>query len=182
MDRQLIEYYPDYLREFREIKLLAESQQEQAEVLWENAERLWDNQFAESLDEEGCSRWETLLKIHNRDTYTLQERRDKIASRIVEQRPFTVRMLRRNLEALCGTDGYILEVDQLNYKVSVKVSLKSRNALEGVEKLLDRIIPLNMELYIILLYNTHMFLSQYTHKDLKIYTYDQLRNQYMNRD
>ncbi len=39
---------------------------------------MWNNNFIESLDEQGCEHWERMLGISNKDTYTLEERRLKI--------------------------------------------------------------------------------------------------------
>ena len=58
MDRKLIEYLPEWLREFREIKELTDIEQSQSENLWEALEKMWNNNFIESLDEQGCEHWE----------------------------------------------------------------------------------------------------------------------------
>ena len=57
MDRKLIEYLPEWLREFREIKELTDIEQSQSENLWEALEKMWNNNFIESLDEQGCEHW-----------------------------------------------------------------------------------------------------------------------------
>ena len=51
MDRKLIEYLPEFLREFREMKFLTDKEQVQAERLWKTLESIWQNQFIETLDE-----------------------------------------------------------------------------------------------------------------------------------
>ena len=60
MDRKLIEYLPEWLREFREIKELTDIEQSQSENLWEALEKMWNNNFIESLDEQGCEHWERI--------------------------------------------------------------------------------------------------------------------------
>lgn len=50
MDRQVIDYLPEWLREFREIKILCEKYQPQMDKLWNAVESLWNNNFILSLD------------------------------------------------------------------------------------------------------------------------------------
>ena len=65
MDRKLIEYLPEWLREFREIKELTDIEQAQSENLWEALEKMWNNNFIESLDEQVWEHWERMLGISN---------------------------------------------------------------------------------------------------------------------
>ena len=104
----MINYLPEWLRDFSEMKKLARAEQDQAEKLWKSCESIWDNNFIDTLDSRGCDRWEAMLHIKPKDSYTLAERRNNIKSRVVEQRPFTVKKLRQMLEAICGAGKYEL--------------------------------------------------------------------------
>ena len=75
MDRQVIEYYPEWLREFREIKALSKLQQTQSEKLWNCLQSIIDNNFLETLDEYGCSKWEKALELQVKEGMTIEERR-----------------------------------------------------------------------------------------------------------
>lgn len=151
MDRKLIEYLPEFMRDFREIKFLTAKEQEQAEKLWGALESIWQNQFIESLDEEGCRRWEGILKIHQRGYGTLKERRDAIKSKMAEQRPFTMRTLRRTLTALCGADGFDVKMTPEEYLLQIKVRVaaeaSNRDALgllRAVDAYVERVKPCNL--------------------------------------
>lgn len=175
MDRQLIEYLPEWLREFREIKILCEKYQIQLERLWLLEEAVYENNFVSSLDVRGCERWEKVLGIQNKDTYSLGERRNNIAGRIAEQRPFTYARLRTMLDSICGKGGYKAELLPEIYTLTVKLELTSKNMLSDVRTLLERIVPANLIRDIDLLYNTYSFLRPYTYEQLGQYTCRQLR-------
>lgn len=181
----MIEYLPEWLREFQEIKEITKQQQIQAQQLWTVLEDvIWKNNFIESLDENGCSRWERMLGIQNKDTYTVEERRLKILGMLAEQRPFTMRMLERTLAVLCGenTDennpNYKVDLDAGNYKLTVRIAMSSENVFSDVKKLLDRIVPCNLVVDVELLYNQHKELAQYTHEQLSEYTHEELKKNY----
>lgn len=151
MDRNLIEYLPEFLRNFQEIEFLTNKEQAQAERLWKTLESIWQNQFIDTLDEEGCSRWEGILKIHYRGYRSLKERRDAILSKMAEQRPFTIRALRRALMALCGEDGYEVDLLPQDYalRVRVRVAAKTTNRdaqglLRAVDDYVERVKPCNL--------------------------------------
>ncbi len=151
MDRRLIEYLPEFMREFREIKFLTGKEEEQAERLWAVLESIWANQYIETLDEEGCRRWEGILKIHFRGYRSLKERRDAILSKMAEQRPFTVRTLKQTLTTLCGEDGFTVDLRPNDYWLEIKVRVAAerpnRDAaglLRAVNSYIDRVIPCNL--------------------------------------
>lgn len=177
MDRKLIEYLPEFMRDFREIKFLTDKQQEQAETLWVSLDTIWNNQFIETLDEAGCTRWERMLEIRNKDTYTLPERRNKILSKMVEQRPFTMKSLKKALTMLCGADGYSVELTPAEYILRVRIALTSKNMYGDVKELVDKIVPANLIIDADLMYNQHSKVGGFTHAQLKAHTHEQLRSE-----
>lgn len=175
----MINYLPEWLRDFNEMKKLARAEQDQAEKLWKSCESIWDNNFIDTLDSHGCDRWEAMLHIKPKDSYTLAERRNNIKSRVVEQRPFTVEKLRQMLEAICGAGKYELSIEPDKYKITCKIELTSKNMISDVQELLARMVPANMVIDLNLKYNTYKMLTQFSHKQLKVYTQSQLREEVM---
>ena len=177
MDRKLIEYLPEFMRDFREIKFLTNKQQEQAEKLWAVLDTIWNNQFIDTLNEAGCERWEKMLKIRNKDTYTLAERRNKILSKMVEQRPFTLKSLKKALTMLCGVDGYSVELTPAEYILRVRIALTSKNMFSDVKELIDKIVPANLIIDADLMYNQHSKVGSFSHAQLATYNHEQLRSE-----
>lgn len=177
MDRKLIDYLPEFMRDFREIEFLTDKEQEQAEKLWAVLSQIWDNQFVETLNETGCGRWEKMLRIHNKDTYTLPERRNRILGKLAEQRPFTIRSLKNTLTTLCGEDGFSVVLESADYLLKVRIALTSKNMFADVKELIDKIVPANLIVDADLMYNQHSKLAGFTHAQLAMRTHEQLRSE-----
>ncbi len=70
MEPKILDYYPHVLRSYREIKGVADSQQWLFNRLWAAAERVFENQFVETMDDMGLTRWERIWTIVNKkDTF-----------------------------------------------------------------------------------------------------------------
>lgn len=177
MDRQLLNYYPEILREFQEYREVAGAEQPEVERLWDSLAEALDNQFVAGAGEYGVGRWEKILGILPKGTETLEQRKFRILTRLSEQLPYTLRMLENQLEALCGKDRYTAKLEYEAYKLVVRVSLMARGNLSDVEDLLNRIVPVNLIIDLSLDYNRHRKLEGFTHRQLSCNTHDRLRNE-----
>ena len=88
--------------------------------------------------------------------------------------------LRVILGTLCGAGNYSAEVVEGTYQLIVKIGLAAKNNFSDVESLLDRVVPQNMVVNLLQLYNTHAGLGRFTHAQLAAHTHDRLRNEVMN--
>lgn len=122
-------------------------------------------------------RWERLLNIIPNDFETLAERRYRIMIRLIEQIPHTLKNLKRQLDYICGANGYSLELFKDEYRLKVRVFLTVKQKFGEVKELLARVIPANILLDFSLLYNQHLTLAKYTHAQLSNYTHDFIRNE-----
>lgn len=177
MDRELIEYLPEYMREYKEMKQIMEVEQGQTGVLWEAVERLLKEAFVCDESEVGAARWEAILDIRPKDTDSLEVRNFRIKGRLNEDLPYTVRTLKQVLTALCGEDGFHMEVYPEDYTLKIEVSLTSKKLLWEVCSLAERMTPLNLLLEVTLMYNTHEMLCPYTHLFLKSCRHEELREE-----
>lgn len=174
MDRKLIDYLPPFVQEYREIKAIMDAKQISAETAWADAENVLADQFVQDATVNGVSRYEKILKIMPKGTYTLDERKFNILARMNEQLPYTVKQLKASLGSLCGEDGYTLKIDNDNYALTVKLALGNENNAEAVSQLIRKMIPANI-MYTVMLFNTHSILNMYTHEQLSAYTHKQVR-------
>lgn len=175
MDRQLIDYLPEILKQYAEFKEIAKAEQPQVEKLWENIDRLLLEAFVQDESEIGASKWESIMGIEPLDTDTLELRNFRIHGRMLEDVPYTYSVLRNQMDALCGRDGYTIELKKEDYILKIRVALKSKKMKNEVSKMVERLAPLNLILDVELRYNTHAMLAQFTHNQLSKYTYAQLR-------
>ena len=143
-------------------------------------EELLHNQFISTAGGLGLSRWEKLLGIIPKGTETLEERRFKILSRLNERLPYTLPQLKNILETLCSAGNYSAEVMEGTYQLVVKIGLAAKSSFSDVEALLERVVPRNMIVNLLQLYNTYAEIGRFTHGQLAAYTHNQLRNEVMN--
>ena len=174
-ERPLIEYLPLVLRGVREHQALAAGEEPEITLLWKEVNAALADQFVLSATENGVKRWEKILRITPKATFTLNERKFTILARLAEQLPYSYRMLERMLSQLCGPDGFKLNVSE--YTVSVKVALTAKRNYDDVGTMLRRVCPANMVIEVSILYNTHYVLSHFTHAQLSKYRYNDLRNE-----
>lgn len=177
MDRNLIDYLPEILKEVRELKAIVEAEQPEAVDLWTALENALNDQFINDATENGVIRLEKILKIIPKATDTLDFRKFRILARFNEQLPYTFRTLEQQLVTLCGANGFILTLNNAAYTLTVRVEMSAKKKFDEVGALLNRTVPANMIIDLSLLYNQHSTLANFTHSQLSAYTHDQLRNE-----
>ena len=176
MDRKLIEYLPPFVQDYREIKAIMDAEQISAETAWTDAENVLADQFVVDATENGVSRYEKILGIIPKGTYTLDERKFNILARMNEQLPYTMKQLHSSLASLCGEDGYTLKLDANAYELMVKLALSNENNLEAVEQLLYKMLPANIVTKVGM-FNTYLIVGGFTHEQLSAYTYKEVREE-----
>lgn len=147
MDRQLIDYLPEPLRNIREYKAIMNVEQPECEKGWACAEYALQESFLMTATDYGLSRIEAMLKIMPKAGQTLDERRFKIISLISSTMPYTYRQLDSLLENLCGAGRYRIEMDVGAYTIKVTIEIESKHNYQAVTDLLNQIIPANLVLY-----------------------------------
>lgn len=177
MDRNLIDYLPQVLKEVRELKAITEAEQPEIADLWTALENALNDQFIEDATENGVNRLESILDIVPKATDTLDERKFKILTRFNEQLPYTFRTLEERLITLCGSDGFTMELFNTTYTLKVRLELVVKDHQDAVDSLLKRITPANLIIDLDLNYNQHSTLANFTHSQISVYTHDQLRNE-----
>lgn len=153
-----------------------EAEQVAIETAWVSAENVMNDQFITLATENGVKRWESILGVTPKANYTLDERRFQILARLNEQLPYTVDTLKIALASLCGVDGYTLKLDPSKYELVVKLALASESNVEAVSVLLNKMIPANIVKRVVL-FNTHLTLTDFTHEQLAAYTHKELREE-----
>ena len=175
MDRLLIDYLPEYLKNYRELQEIMAAEQPEFQLAWDNTDKIIENSFIYTQDEQTATRWEKMLGLSQKSTDTLEIRNLRRLAAIQDNLPYTYRILDRNLHTLIeNKKDYVLAVDCDKYIVDVVVALSSKELLEEVKSMVDEMVPANMLLTVRLWYTTHYMLKRYTHKEMKVYTHKQL--------
>lgn len=177
MDRQMIDYLPEIIKDFREYQTLMCIEQTEFEEGWAFAEYALQESVIMTATDYGLSRWEKMLGVTPKATETLDERRFKIISLISNDMPYTYRQLEKQLTNLCGINGYEIVLDNDRYSILVKVALTAKNNYEAVRTLLEQILPANLILDTMLKYNQHLTFIGMTHAEMAAYTHIRLREE-----
>lgn len=151
MDKKLISYLPPVLQEVADFQAINEASEPELALAWDALYRVTRNQFLDTADEWGVSRWEQELAIHPKGTDTIAVRKARIKLMWNRERPYTVPWLKNWLRGLYGSQGY--EVAVVGYSIHIQLDYTllpnaARIAAEILELLLA-VRPANMWLLLI---------------------------------
>ncbi len=177
MDRKLIDYLPQVLKDVREYKSIMQAEESELVDLWTALENALKDNFIDDATENGVLRLESILKIIPKAADSLEDRKFRIKARFNEQLPYTFRTLQERLTTLCGEDGYTCELFNDTYTLKVRIELFVKGKYDTVDDFLERIVPANLMIDLDLKYNTYDKLSAFTYNQLSGYTYDDLRDE-----
>ena len=171
------EYFPDVLKDVREFNMLDKAETPELKSLYECIAEVLDNGFIETAKEKGVARAEKIVGLSPRATDTLEERKFNVLAKYNEDLPYTVTKLNELLSILCGEKGYHLEINNSEFKLTVKVELTSKKSKTSVEELLERVMPVNMVLCVTLMYNQHKTVGKLANVELRKYTHNGIREE-----
>ncbi len=175
MDRQLIDYLPDLIKQSPIFESITTAEQPEIELLWAKLDEALKSSFVDTAEEDGVLRYERILKLTPKASDTIEDRRFRILVRLNEKLPYTEKFLNERLALLCGEGGYTLNLDYNSYTVEVKVGLNVTEQFDAVDAFLHRISPANLVRDVKIKYNTYGDLESFTYGDLESFTYGDLR-------
>lgn len=170
----ILDYLPDIIKDVTEYQEIANAENPTINPLWENHRKTFNNQFINTLDEQGCARWEKMLDITPKGTATIEDRRLAILARINASLPYTYRQLENFLRNICA-DDYTMTLDNANYTLTVLLSLSRQNQFDEVSNLLAKVIPANLICNVGLKYNQYKIIKPYRYRLLVNYTCHEIR-------
>lgn len=173
----LLNYLPDFMQDMKEVKILLSAEDTDLEALKIDVENVFKDQYFLEATENGLKHYEEMFGIVPKLTDTLETRRFRLLARFNESLPYTEISINKQLETLCGKDGYSIEVVFEEYRVIAKVSLTRKALFDEVKKLLDKVLPANLILDLSLMYNQHLTLKKLTHKQMNAYRHIDLREE-----
>ena len=175
--RNLIEYLPPFLAEYKEFQEIMRVVQVEIDDIRRSTQSNYDNQFISLLNENGCKRYEEMFDILVTDNATLEDRRFAILTKMQSQIPYTRLNLIKKLDLLCGKGNYDLSIDEKNYKITVLIELISKRQQKVVEELLYREVPANMIINVDLRYNQWYKVKNKTWGDVTNSTWENIRSE-----
>lgn len=146
MNRQvdLLSYLPPFLQEFKENRETLNAENPEFILVWNGADRVLKNEFIETADEYGISRFEQILKISPLKTDTLEIRRRRVMLRWLDRIPYTLRAFLERLSEICKGSDFSVVKEYLKYKISITADLEEAGQTEELDRLIEEMMPCNM--------------------------------------
>ena len=157
-----------------DIAKIYEINDKQCDDLEKAVDELDGNIFLDYMNEHMISNWENLLNITPLDDDTVDERRFRVKSKVIERLPYSIRMIKRKLDTLCP-DGYTLALNDQLTEANIKIALKSSKMIDDVAELMEDMLPLNMIFKVTIIWNQYGTLTQLKHSQLATLTYKEVR-------
>lgn len=140
----LKEYWPRCLQELIEFDQIANAEQPEFEMAVSDVRNAADDFFLVSLTEYGCQRWEAILGLSVAPGDTLQERRERILIRYLDQLPYTYRTLLKYLSTV--SEDFSVTLDENAYDLLVRIRLEGYSQRDALVATLGQMIPANLVL------------------------------------
>ncbi len=141
----LLDYLPDFYHEIREIRLIADVEDEQFEEMEAELEHLLADQFVMTAREPAIARREKLFNIQaDPKVESLDFRRKRIINRQSIRPPFTERYLQDRLDFLLGESVSTVHVDVDHYILAVELAITDASMFKEVLETIEKVVPLNI--------------------------------------
>lgn len=144
MIRQLINYLPFIVREYDVFKALTAAEQPEFSLAWDSYDLTFANQFIDTADNYGLSRWETILQIIPQAGDTLESRRIKIKAKLNTIVPYTIRALIQKVDALADGEPYTVSIAEATYILQIITQWETNGKVDGLKDILERMVPANI--------------------------------------
>ncbi|MDE7231419.1 MAG: YmfQ family protein [Oscillospiraceae bacterium] len=137
-------FLPEFVREYREIKEILHAEKPEIQLLADAAEQARDCAFILYCGEYEIGRFERMMGVFPAAGDTPEERQARILIRWNEAPPYTPASLKEKLAAICGEGSYSVDIHYDEYRLELAVTLTRAGQVDELERLLQRIVPVNM--------------------------------------
>lgn len=138
---------PEIIRQIPDIKQIYEINEGQIDKLNKAVYQLDSDIFLEDMGKSQIERWEKILNIIPFDNDSIEDRRFRIQTRILERPPYTYRVFVKKLKVLSPE----LKVERSNNHIVVIIEPISLKMKDEIKRMLDEILPLNLTYCIVVL-------------------------------
>ena len=164
---------PNILTRIPDIQRIYEINEKQEADLDAAVDQLEGNLFLDDMNAYQASRWEKILKISPLPDDTLDDRRFRVKTKVIERLPYSIRVLRQKIAQL-SPEGYTIDINEDRTELSVGVSISSKKNIDSLTDMLDRMLPLNMTYSIDYIYNPWSVLANKNWGDIKDLTWERV--------
>lgn len=145
-DVNLVSYLPPVLQKVREYQAITNAENPEFQLVIDESEKIKNNQFIETSDLVGISKFEKLLNIVPLADDTLESRISRIMTRWNDVVPYTYKALVQKLVQLCDGLNFTINRNFNEYKMEIITHLELSGQVDELQYLLGYMIPVNIEL------------------------------------
>ena len=138
---------PEIIRQIPDIKQIYEINEKQLDKLNEAVYQLDSDIFLEDMGKSQIERWENILNIIAFDNDSIEDRRFRIQTRILERPPYTYKIFVKKLKVLSPES----KVERSNNHIIVIIEPISLKMKDEIKRMLGEILPLNLTYCIVVL-------------------------------
>ena len=171
----LIDYLPKFMQDIEEIKKIMDISQLEIDNIEKNIDVILKDFFVIGSSKYGTQHYEKILQIIPKLTDSLEKRQYDILAIYNQTLPFTFESLIEKLNAICGEDGYSIQLLYDKFILNVKLILEKKELFATVKNLLEWIVPVNLIINLNIDYNVWKDLYKYKWVDIKKYTWNEIK-------
>lgn len=171
----LLNYLPKFMQDIEEIKKIMDISQPEIVNIEENIELILKDFFVIDSSEEGTKHYEKIVQIIPKLTDSLEKRQYDILAIYNQTLPFTFETLIEKLNAICGEDGYSIQLLYDKFILNVKLILEKKELFTTVKNLLEWIVPVNLIINLSIDYNVWKDLYKHKWGDIKKYRWNEIK-------
>lgn len=144
-DVHLLEYWMPLLRNLKEFREIAKTEEPELKYILEAIDRTLNNMFIETADEYGIERFESMMGIIPNEGDDLEKRRLTVLTIWNDYIPFTRSELYKRLVSICGSEsGFEMIEKYQEYILELYTHLEVSGAFDMVLSTLEEMLPCNM--------------------------------------
>ncbi len=177
-----IKYIPNEMKEITEYKELDKVGNATIIVVKSDMEQVSDNHYMSSLDEYGCTRLEKIMNITYEELPALETRRLNIITKANNTLPYTIYNLKRKIASLLGNDGFDVSLEYGKYHLTIILFVQNFDKIEYLKEHIEGMIPCNIILDLMVIYNQYKLFKKWTYNNLKSMTHKYMRQHYFEEE
>lgn len=141
----LLSYWMPILRELKEFKEIANTEEVELTYLLEAIDNTLNNMFIETADENGIKRFEDMMGIYPDEEADLDLRRINVQLKWNNTASYTDKELYNSLLMFCGSeDNFSIVNNYEEYLIDITTGLGVRDSFDTVTKFLKEVLPCNL--------------------------------------
>lgn len=136
----LVSYLPPFMKKFKEVTVALEAENPEFVLILKAISQALQNEFIETADEYGISRFEKMLNIQPDPINTLEERKALTLSRWMDHSTYTIQTLTNKLIFLLGDDIEIKQ-EPNEYRLEIVTHIKTAGFVDELKKIIKAYVP-----------------------------------------